>query len=72
MESLGDVLNAPIVAPTKQSVAVVPKGISTEVVPPTVARGNFRQLTVVIFCGCYFARYHRKKAKALSRKAPPE
>jgi hypothetical protein len=26
----------------------------------------------VIFCGCYFARYHRTEAKALSHKAPPE
>ena len=23
-----------------------------------VAKGNFSQLTVVIFCGCYFGRYH--------------
>jgi hypothetical protein len=26
----------------------------------------------VIFCGCYFARYHRTEVKALSHKAPPE
>ena len=37
-----------------------------------VAKGNFSQLTVVIFCGCYFARYHRTEVKALSHKAPPE
>jgi hypothetical protein len=37
-----------------------------------VAKGNFSQLTFVIFWGCYFARYHRTEVKTLSRKPPPE